>query len=214
MFRASLISVYREYLEIIKQKTDGINSMVSQLFLYSKIDMGNYPTFPEKLNIGQEISDFVVACIEEYRAKGLEIQTNNMLANKNIYADPTQLRSLFANILTNSAKNKNKETANAIIQCTANDGVVHIVFEDDGPGVQEDSLPELFNERGIQDLWWQNGAGKTTLMRMVCGLAEPTSGEIMLFGSHDLVSQRHRMGCTIENPALYPSMTAKENMET
>lgn len=60
----------------------------------------------------------------------------------------------------------------------------------------------------------ENGAGKTTLMRMVCGLAEPTGGEITLFGNKDLVSQRYRMGCTIENPALYPSMTAMENMET
>jgi ABC-2 type transport system ATP-binding protein len=59
----------------------------------------------------------------------------------------------------------------------------------------------------------ENGAGKTTLMRMVCGLAAPTNGEITLFGSPDLVLQRHRIGCTIENPALYPSMTALENME-
>jgi ABC-2 type transport system ATP-binding protein len=59
----------------------------------------------------------------------------------------------------------------------------------------------------------ENGAGKTTLMRMVCGLAAPTGGEIMLFGSHNLVAQRYRVGCTIENPALYPAMTALENME-
>ena len=59
----------------------------------------------------------------------------------------------------------------------------------------------------------ENGAGKTTLMRMVCGLASPTGGEITLFGSKDLVSQRYRVGCTIENPALYPTMTAMENME-
>jgi len=59
----------------------------------------------------------------------------------------------------------------------------------------------------------ENGAGKTTLMRMVCGLAEPTGGEIMLFGNKDLVSQRHKIGCTIENPALYPAMTAMDNME-
>ncbi|MCL2885034.1 MAG: ABC transporter ATP-binding protein, partial [Oscillospiraceae bacterium] len=59
----------------------------------------------------------------------------------------------------------------------------------------------------------ENGAGKTTLMRMVCGLAAPTGGEIELFGSKNLVAQRHRVGCTIENPALYPTMTAMENME-
>jgi len=59
----------------------------------------------------------------------------------------------------------------------------------------------------------ENGAGKTTLMRMVCGLASPTGGSITLFGSGDLVSQRRRMGCTIENPALYPAMTAMENIE-
>lgn len=59
----------------------------------------------------------------------------------------------------------------------------------------------------------ENGAGKTTLMRMVCGLAAPTSGDIKLFGNRDLVSQRHKVGCTIENPALHPAMTAMENME-
>jgi ABC-2 type transport system ATP-binding protein len=60
----------------------------------------------------------------------------------------------------------------------------------------------------------ENGAGKTTFMRMVCGLAAPTSGEITLFGSKDLVSHRHKMGCTIETPGLFPEMTALENMET
>jgi len=60
----------------------------------------------------------------------------------------------------------------------------------------------------------ENGAGKTTLMRIVCGLAAPTKGSMTLFGSGNLVSQRHRIGCTIENPALYPAMTAMENMET
>lgn len=60
----------------------------------------------------------------------------------------------------------------------------------------------------------ENGAGKTTLMRMVCGLADPTRGSIELFGSKDLEAQRRRTGCTIENPAIYPNMTAEENLET
>lgn len=50
-------------------------------------------------------------------------------------------------------------------------------------------------------------------MRMICGLATPTGGSFTLFGSNDLEAQWHKMGCTIENPALYPAMTAQENLE-
>ena len=43
----------RAYLDVVKQKTDDIIGMVSQLFLYSKMDMGNYPFTPERLDIGE-----------------------------------------------------------------------------------------------------------------------------------------------------------------
>lgn len=59
----------------------------------------------------------------------------------------------------------------------------------------------------------KNGAGKTTLIRMVAGLALPTQGDIKLFGSKELSEQRRRIGTTIENPALYPHMTARQNLE-
>ena len=59
----------------------------------------------------------------------------------------------------------------------------------------------------------ENGAGKTTFMRMVAGLASPTSGTIRLFGQENLQAGRHHIGCTIENPALYKNMTARENLE-
>jgi ABC-2 type transport system ATP-binding protein len=59
----------------------------------------------------------------------------------------------------------------------------------------------------------ENGAGKTTFMRMLCGLAAPTDGTMRLFESTDLERQRKRIGCTIENPAIYPTMTAEQNLE-
>ncbi|MCO5382362.1 MAG: ATP-binding cassette domain-containing protein [Methanosarcina barkeri] len=59
----------------------------------------------------------------------------------------------------------------------------------------------------------ENGAGKTTFMKMLCGLAEPTGGTIQLFESNDLEKQRKLIGCMIENPAIYPAMTAEQNLE-
>lgn len=58
----------------------------------------------------------------------------------------------------------------------------------------------------------KNGAGKTTLMKMVCGLIHPNQGEINLFESSNLNKGRKRIGCVIEQPALYPDMTARENL--
>ncbi|EJR56670.1 hypothetical protein IIM_00602 [Bacillus cereus VD107] len=62
----------------------------------------------------------------------------------------------------------------------------------------------------------QNGAGKSTLTRLVTGLAMPTSGTIELFGEtreRELIQARKRMGSMIEMPAIYPHMTAAENLE-
>lgn len=60
----------------------------------------------------------------------------------------------------------------------------------------------------------KNGAGKTTFMRMTAGLATPTSGSMTLFGSTELEKQRVRIGTLIENPGMFPGMTAYENLET
>lgn len=62
----------------------------------------------------------------------------------------------------------------------------------------------------------QNGAGKTTFLRLVTGLAFQTSGTLDLWGkssAKDLQEQRKRIGCMIETPALFPAMTAYQNME-
>ncbi len=60
-----------------------------------------------------------------------------------------------------------------------------------------------------------NGAGKTTFMRMIAGLARPTSGAISLFGSQsqrELESNRSRAGFLIEQPVYYPDMSVRENL--
>lgn len=59
----------------------------------------------------------------------------------------------------------------------------------------------------------RNGAGKSTTLKMLCGIASPTDGEIRLFGrpvSDPVV--RRRLGVLIESSGLYPNMTARQNV--
>lgn len=60
-----------------------------------------------------------------------------------------------------------------------------------------------------------NGTGKTTLMSILAGLVTSDSGVIELFGSTDpkkLLQHRKKVGSLIGAPALYPTLTAYENL--
>ena len=61
-----------------------------------------------------------------------------------------------------------------------------------------------------------NGAGKTTIMKIMGGLAFPTSGELEMYGATDekgLNHARTRMSFMIETPYEKEKMTARENLE-
>lgn len=68
-------------------------------------------------------------------------------------------------------------------------------------------------EPGVYGLLGANGAGKTTLMRMLCGILESTSGEVLLDGK-DVVSlgadYRNVLGYLPQNFGYYPNYTAME----
>jgi len=58
-----------------------------------------------------------------------------------------------------------------------------------------------------------NGAGKTTFMRMLVGLARPSSGSFSVLGSATLSNDvLRRVGTMIEGPTFYPGMTGRQNL--
>lgn len=60
-----------------------------------------------------------------------------------------------------------------------------------------------------------NGAGKSTTIAMLCGLLQPTSGEIRISGIDALkepVAARRIMGVVPQDIALYPTLSARENL--
>ena len=71
-------------------------------------------------------------------------------------------------------------------------------------------------EQAIYGFVGENGSGKTTIMRLLTGLAEPTSGSFTLFGVENkdgrIYEVREQVSAIVENTSLIPTMTARDNM--
>lgn len=71
-------------------------------------------------------------------------------------------------------------------------------------------------EGSIYGFVGENGSGKTTIMRLLTGLAEPTSGTYELFGLKNndprIYEKRKYISAIVETTSLVPTLTAKQNI--
>lgn len=63
----------------------------------------------------------------------------------------------------------------------------------------------------IYGLLGPNGAGKSTFLKMICGMIRPSSGTILFNAQPWDRAVLTQIGALIENPPIYPHLTAYEN---
>ena len=64
----------------------------------------------------------------------------------------------------------------------------------------------------VYGLLGPNGAGKSTTLKMICGMLRPSAGEILFAGRPWHREDLYAIGSLIEEPPLYPNLTARENL--
>lgn len=67
-------------------------------------------------------------------------------------------------------------------------------------------------EGTVYGLLGPNGAGKSTTLKMVTGMLRPTGGRILFEGHLWERADLYRIGSLVEQPPLYPNLTARENL--
>jgi len=68
---------------------------------------------------------------------------------------------------------------------------------------------------GVFGFLGPNGSGKTTTIRCLLGLVRPTGGQVRVLGRtvpSGLPQAMRRIGAIVETPALFPTMTGRENL--
>ncbi|GHV94896.1 hypothetical protein AGMMS50293_12160 [Spirochaetia bacterium] len=142
---ASTPEKQHKYFSTIKSKTNDLEHIINQLFLFSKLDIGEYPVNMQKINVGRTLTEMLGELADEYGRRGLVIKQEQNVDNIFVNADYIQLRNVIINILENSVKYKNTETGVLVVNCSVFDNTAAIALADNGPGVPPEALDKLFD---------------------------------------------------------------------
>jgi len=85
-----------------------------------------------------------------------------------------------------------------------------------GKLVAVDHLDITVHRAEIYGFLGPNGSGKSTTIRMLCGLLDPTSGEVDVLGHHlpkEAEAVKRSIGYMTQKFSLYDDLTVRENLE-
>ena len=147
---ASTPEMRERYLATIRNKADGLERLIQQLFQFSKLDTHTFPLNLERLDLCREAAVITERLSSEYFYRGLAVrfigQSEGVESEPAwVLADKTQLINAITNIVENSLKYKIKPVGELTVHCWRSPGSVLLTLQDDGPGVPEADLERIFD---------------------------------------------------------------------
>jgi signal transduction histidine kinase len=142
---AATPEMQERYFATIKNKSADLEHIIEQLFLFSKLDMDEFPLALRRVDLTLAVSDMIQEAENEYARRGLTLQLGETQKGLFVDADVLWLRNVIINILENSVKYKTKTQGTMTITCSGGAPCAELRLSDDGPGVTAEQLEKLFD---------------------------------------------------------------------
>lgn len=134
------------YLNIIHNNTTYINNLIDDLFLFSKLDM-------QKLDFNFEIvkfKAFMSDLMEEFdfvlKEKDIEFKFEDRLSEElEINIDGKRIYQVIRNVIGNAIKYGRQKDSIIKVELSNNNEWINMEIKDNGPGIPEDKLSNIFN---------------------------------------------------------------------
>lgn len=136
----------KKYLQTIYNNSVYINKLIDDLFLFSKLDMQKLDFEYENLQVKAFMNDLMGEFKFELEEKGcnfkyIENLENDFLVN----IDRKRLNQAIRNILGNALKYGPQKELIISVEIYSQDNFVCIEIKDNGPGIPEDKLLNIFD---------------------------------------------------------------------
>jgi len=135
----------KKYLNTIYTKACDMDILVDSLFLFSKLDTGNFPFKFDKINMKEYMNNFYKHMKDEFYEKDVEFFFDNKCSDLcKVKLDCQEMNRVLLNIVENSVKYKWDNKIKVKITVDEKEDSVVIELSDNGNGVEEEELPNLF----------------------------------------------------------------------
>ncbi len=131
----------KTYLKEAFQTTCRLSDLTSQLLYFAR----KKPLKREKVNIKKIIEETLKIVQNEFQSEGISIVKVYSKNVPSLFVDTGQMSQVFLNIMINAkhAMHKSKEKC-LTIETGRQNNTVYIAFSDTGCGVEEETIPKLF----------------------------------------------------------------------
>ena len=166
MARDPLTDTQRERLEVIRQSGEALLTILNDVLDLSKIEAGRLDLEAIDFDLGSMIAGAVSGFAATAEQKGLALVVDTGRAAGFYRGDPTRIRQVIANLISNALK----FTEDGEVRITAertDDGVV-ISVADSGEGIAPEALERLFDKFVQADSSTTRRFGGTGLGLAIC----------------------------------------------
>lgn len=159
------------YVAICSKKAKQLEHLVSDLFSYDQMSSLEQMLHPEPLDICSLFKDITADYLSQAKEKGIELTCEVPVESHVLQADAHLLRRAIGNLIDN-ALHFTPADGYITIRMHVRKMQAYFTIEDNGPGIQEQQLPHIFDAfyRGDDSRNLENGGtglGLTIALRII-----------------------------------------------
>jgi signal transduction histidine kinase len=172
---------YLEYIRDIHNSSLHLLSIINDVLDMSKIEAGKLELSKEALNIQSVISDVVRMVHERAQSRGIELITQLLDEEVDVWADERAMKQIFLNLLSNAIK-FSKAGGKVYVRVGADQPNLAVVeFEDYGIGMNEEEQERALQPFGqAKPATTRNYGGTGLGLPITKGLVEAHGGKLAI----------------------------------
>ncbi|GAB6415421.1 HAMP domain-containing sensor histidine kinase [Bacillus luti] len=133
-----------KYLTTIHTKARHMDTLIDELFLFSKLDLNRVPFQFETVELNMFMQELIEEMQMDLSKEGIEIHLQLHASPLYVTADCEKINRVISNLIHNSVKYMDKEEKKIIVTVSSDNDKVIVKVMDNGSGIESDTLPYIF----------------------------------------------------------------------